>query len=226
MRAKIWQTYPGENREKGESNGCSHIAWSNWGFFTLTPLVGEVAKSNEVQESPESRESQIAQHIVFPCFDRRHLLKQVFTGQKSSGCKESNNSYANTVVASIAILVVQAYFLLRVLRVFLPTLRWYAAKDNYGKKLKHKNKNLNIPLWNQHFKLTKTVFSQVFLTALSNAKIWLKDKCTLRVEFDEAFKTFSLSCVSLLQLKLKTAESHEKLQWASDSWQVHLINNG
>lgn len=115
------EAYPCENREEREGNRRLHVACSNWRIFTLAPLVRQIAKTNEVQKSPKSREAQISQDIMLPCLYRGHLLKQVLSSQKSNRCKECNDTNASSIVASIAIFVVETILFASFL--LLPSLR-------------------------------------------------------------------------------------------------------
>lgn len=87
---------PGEDREEREHDGSLHVvhSFAVGRVVGLTPRVGQIAESNEVQECPQScntkiksfskgqrsnikltGESQIAEHVVFPGFNRGHLLE-------------------------------------------------------------------------------------------------------------------------------------------------------
>ena len=68
-----------------------------------------------------TRKSQIAQYVMFPCFDGGHLLEKVFASNETHGCQEANHANRYAVIACRRIIVVQADIFLCV-RVNTPAL--------------------------------------------------------------------------------------------------------
>jgi hypothetical protein len=49
-------TYPCEDRKEGEDNSCLHVVDSIVAFrcISIPPFIGQVAKTNKIQEGPET----------------------------------------------------------------------------------------------------------------------------------------------------------------------------
>lgn len=58
-----------------------------------------------------TRESHISHNISLPGLDRGHLLEEVLASNETEGGQEGNDGNANTIVASVAVLIVETHIL-------------------------------------------------------------------------------------------------------------------
>lgn len=78
-------------------------------------------------------EAHVCHDVALPGLDGGHLLKEVLPGDEPDGGQECDDRNPDPIVAGVAISIVEADFLARL--VLSPALWWDAAKDDDREEL-------------------------------------------------------------------------------------------